>query len=54
MITLNDILWMSISKQLDWSNSQDWTGTTKEERQKMEDAKGVEIFKELKAKYGLR
>ena len=50
-ITLNSILWYSMKKQLEWENQQDWTGVTKEEKQKILDQKGVEIYKELKEKY---
>lgn len=51
MVTLNNLLWYSMKKQLEWENQQDWTGVTKEEKQKILDQKGVEIYKELKEKY---
>lgn len=50
-ITLNNLLWYSMKKQLEWENRQDWSGCTKEEKQRILDQKGVEIYKELKAKY---
>ena len=50
-ITENDLLWYSLKKQLEWKNNFDWTGVTQEEKQKMIDQKGVEIFRELKEKY---
>lgn len=51
MVTLNNLLWYSMKLQLEWENQQDWSGYTKEEKQSLIDQKGVEIFKELKAKY---
>ena len=51
MVTLNNLLWYSMKLQLEWENQQDWTGVTKEEKQKLLDQKGVEIYKELKEKY---
>ena len=51
MITQNNLLWYSMKKQLEWENQQDWTNISKEEKQKICDRKGVEIFKELKEKY---
>ena len=51
MVTLNNLLWYTLKLQLKWENEQDWTGYTKEEKQKVLDAKGVEIFKSLKEKY---
>ena len=53
-ITHNDILWLSISKQFEWSREQDWTGYTKEQKERVENEKGLEIWRELKAKYNLR
>lgn len=54
MVTLNDLLWLSIREQYKWSATQDWTGYTREQRERAENAKGNEIFRELKARYGLR
>ena len=51
MVTLNNLLWYSMKLQLEWENQQDWSGCTKEEKRRILDQKGVEIFKELKEKY---
>lgn len=53
-IAQNDLLWTSIRMQYDWENEQDWTGYTKEQKEEICNKKGVEIFYELKAKYGVR
>ena len=53
MITCNNLLWYSLKKQIEWEKQQDFTGYTKEEKEKICNNKGVEIYKELKAKYGL-
>lgn len=53
MVTLNNLLWYSLKLQLKWENEQDWTGVTKEDKQRILDKKGVEIFKELRKKYGV-
>ena len=52
MVTLNNLLWYSMKKQLEWENAQDWTGYTKEQREEISNRKGNEIFLEFKAKYG--
>ena len=51
MITRNNLLWYSLKKQLEWENHQDWTGYTKEQREEIVKEKGMDIWRELIAKY---
>ena len=52
-ITANQLLYKSILMQYEWAESQDWTGYTREQREQLETKKGVEIYNQLKKKYGV-